>query len=994
MPAEERMSGEEHARIARRRKQLGVPAREVDPDGNWALALSGGGIRSATFCLGVLQALAKAPPPPLARARTDHVEPGVGASGEASGKQANIADASAGGRADDGADDRAADSLPPRAAAAEAAASGEAIRAAGEPAVPEPEPVPPPSIAPAAPAAATLLGQFDYVSSVSGGGYIAAFFCSLFLPGRLRRGSNPPQAGQEAYRTLAFEPPGRIHASASYAAEPGRAAMAWLRENGRYLMPSGAGDGFYAASLMLRNWLALHYVIGSALLLLLTVFALGQHLLLGTVLALGRHELDLLHDARQSIHEGGWGLWWSTWLWLPLVALVVAVPPGIAYFLVYLQSQDPLGLARSNSVATRFALALGIVLLGVGIALGACATGPVAANLFLAMGVLTLFAVACCIAMTVGASITVSAYRVRATRVLSVLFSIALWLGAIAVADTVARTVYLHFTMAGSAWGPVAPTALLGALVWLTRAGAGLLDGKSSQSGVAGLLARLPATLLAGAVAAVVALLLYVLWSWVVLWVRWNGREPVDWLVLGTACTVPALAALACVALLLTVVAARFAGFLNVSTLQSFYGARLTRAYLGASNGERFHAVDATGRPRGRASFSVAEPVDGDQLNLNSYYDPRVLAPVHLINVTLNLTVDPAEQLVQRDRKGKPLCLAPGPFVLPPTQATPSDAYVRFTVDGEVFYPETHKAADSELTQSRSVGDWVAISGAAISTGLGRASTLGTSMLLGLANLRLGTWWPSYPLDACSRPRKGGASPDRVQADPATRPWLGAFISLFRTQYYLTCELTARFHGTHRGWQYLSDGGHFENTAVYELLRPERNVSLIVLCDCGCDPDYRFGDLANLIRLARIDHGLEIAVDTEAARDAVLGTVFGQPADFARRAAGADRQAAPRPDQCAVLLDVFRAEEPAATRVPVCRIVLLKPALFACAPADVCQYGTAHPAFPQESTSDQFFDEAQWESYRELGFAIGQRVFGGGSPGAGGDAVACALHAH
>jgi hypothetical protein len=39
--------------------------------------------------------------------------------------------------------------------------------------------------------------------------------------------------------------------------------------------------------------------------------------------------------------------------------------------------------------------------------------------------------------------------------------------------------------------------------------------------------------------------------------------------------------------------------------------------------------------------------------------------------------------------------------------------------------------------------------------------------------------------------------------------------------------------------------------------------------------------------------------------------------------------------------------------------------------ADVRQYGAMHPAFPQEGTADQFFDEAQWESYRALGVAIG-----------------------
>jgi hypothetical protein len=361
-----------------------------------------------------------------------------------------------------------------------------------------------------------------------------------------------------------------------------------------------------------------------------------------------------------------------------------------------------------------------------------------------------------------------------------------------------------------------------------------------------------------------------------------------------------------------------------------------------------------------------------------------VLAPVHLINVTLNLTVDPAEQLVQRDRKGKPLCIAPGPSVQQPGPAPAADAYARFTVDGYPYFPETARAGGGELSQAHTVGDWVATSGAAISTGLGRATTLGTSLLLGLANLRLGVWWPSYPFDAVGRAGSAGhASRNGAHADPITQPMLSRLISLFRTQYYLACELSARFHGTRRGWQYLSDGGHFENTAVYELLRPQRRVSLIVLCDCGCDPDYHFGDLANLIRLARIDHGLEITINTGAASHPVLRTVFGLPEAIATAAPGDS-------DQCAVLLDVCVAGEPAAMRRPVCRIVLLKPRLIASAPADLWQYQARHPAYPQEGTGDQFFDEAQWESYRQLGFTIGQRVFGGGPQG---DAVAQALFA-
>jgi len=907
MPAEDHGFADEAARITHRRRLLGIPARAGNGARNWALALSGGGIRSATFCLGVMQALAGTPCG-AQPANAEHVQPAAGAEA----------------------------GLSP---------------------------------------AASLLGQFDYLSTVSGGGFLGAFFVSLFVPGRLRRGTTPVQAAADACHTLQCEPPGRIHSSVSYAADPGRGAAAWLRENGRYLSPTGAGDNLYAAALMVRNWLAMHYVIGSALLVLLAALALAQHLASGMFYGLGRQELDLLHDARQAFNQGECAVWWSTLLWLPLgSALLLAVPPGLAYWLVYPRTSDPQAQARFVSPAPLAAILVGLLFLLA--ARWSMWLGPhlKIACLFFGLGVLTLLGVLWCLAMLIPAPCTVAVYRVRATRMLRSAVSLTLWLAALGIGDTAARTAYLYTHVTAYPWGVVAPVAVLGALVWLVRYGAGLLDDRS-QAGATPwrtMLSRLPSSLLAGVLAAWLALLVFVLWSWLVLWVRWNGREPVDWLVYGSAYTAPVLGTLLAVTLVLALVVGRFAGFLNLSTLQPFYAARLTRAYLGASNGERFAGPVPQGRQRDR--YSVAEPVPGDQLSLNAYYDPRVLAPLHLINVTLNLTVDPAEQLVQRDRKGKPLCLGPGACVAQPgpAQALAPDAYARFTVDGRLCCPDYSNPSAGELAQSRTVGDWLAISGATVSTGLGRATTLGTSLLLGLANLRLGTWWPSY-LPGGSHPHAGAVPVALREPERATHPMLARLIALFRTQYYLGCELAARFHGTRRGWQYLSDGGHFDNTAVYELLRPGRDVSLIVLCDCGADRDYRFGDLANLIRLARIDHGLEIEVDTNAATThPVLSQVFGTPDDFRPGATG------PAAGKCAILLNVFRAgpADPAA-RVPVCRIVLVKPRLAGWAPADVLQYGADHPAFPQEPTIDQFFGEAQWESYRALGHATGQRVFGG-----------------
>jgi len=216
---------------------------------------------------------------------------------------------------------------------------------------------------------------------------------------------------------------------------------------------------------------------------------------------------------------------------------------------------------------------------------------------------------------------------------------------------------------------------------------------------------------------------------------------------------------------------------------------------------------------------------------------------------------------------------------------------------------------------------------------------------------------------------------EQEERDPDPIPILQrAMLAVFKTQYYLGCELLARFYGLHRDWQYLSDGGHFENTAVYELLREKREVRLIVVCDCGADPDYEFGDLSNLMRLARIDFKVEIEVDQGIVANQALAQVFaGHPKELHRI------KGAARDDKCALLLNAYRVGKCAAAstdRTLAARIVLLKPRLIASASTDLLQYKRRHATFPQESTADQFFDEAQWESYRKLGLCIGTRVFG------------------
>jgi hypothetical protein len=239
---------------------------------------------------------------------------------------------------------------------------------------------------------------------------------------------------------------------------------------------------------------------------------------------------------------------------------------------------------------------------------------------------------------------------------------------------------------------------------------------------------------------------------------------------------------------------------------------------------------------------------------------------------------------------------------------------------------------------------------------MGRGGDGGRALLNVLANLRLGRWWESgvfagYPSGASRYARQ-----------------------TFKTQTYLLDELLARFYGTQRPLQYLSDGGHYENMGLYELLRPARRIRLIVACDCGCDPQYQFDDLANLIRMVRIDFAAEIEVDKKIGLTQPLGSVFGTPEDFR---SSRDEAA----QKCALLLNVYHSEVSRRAHRPDARVMVIKPRMIPGVGADLGQYQATHNAFPQEPTADQCYDEAQWESYRKLGLETAKFVFGAGIGG-------------
>jgi hypothetical protein len=352
---------------------------------------------------------------------------------------------------------------------------------------------------------------------------------------------------------------------------------------------------------------------------------------------------------------------------------------------------------------------------------------------------------------------------------------------------------------------------------------------------------------------------------------------------------------------------------------------------LGASNTKRFDSE--------KGQSKVTDAHKDDDFTFTNYFNENHAGPAHIINVTVNATAGSGDALTQRDRQGIPMTISADGF--------------SYGESGEL------EVGGENLSISR----WIGISGAAVSTGLGRHTKLGTSIALMFVNARLGWWWFSG--------RNG-------EGWTITR----LFEAMFRSQSYLLRETYAKFNGTDGTHWYLSDGGHFENTGVYELLR--RRVPVIVCCDCGADPDYKFGDLANLMRLARIDLRAEFV--SLAGDDRRLKSIFGNNVskfvakDIAElRATQVVDPKDKIPQSRAKFALAYRIEykNAAGQLLPEesSVVLIVKPAVLSDSPHDLMEYKSVHPNFPQESTGDQFFDDAQWESYRRLGVQLGDKIF-------------------
>jgi hypothetical protein len=344
--------------------------------------------------------------------------------------------------------------------------------------------------------------------------------------------------------------------------------------------------------------------------------------------------------------------------------------------------------------------------------------------------------------------------------------------------------------------------------------------------------------------------------------------------------------------------------FININkfSLHAMYRNRLIRAYLGASREKR--------KPNLFTGFDDADNIQMRQLWPNALppHEGPPRQPFHVVNMTLNLVG--GQKLAWQQRKAES-------FTASPLHAGCYCDDVGYrkteysTAGGKVFYGGK---------QGISLGTAVAISGAAASPNMGYHSSPVITFLMTLFNARLG-WW------------LGNTSPAGEKTFMLAGPWL-APKPLVHEALGLTDDKNK--------YIYLSDGGHFENLALYEMVL--RRCRIIVLSDAGQDGDFKFQDLGNAIRKIRID--------------------FGVPIEFPFGVKMYSRGQATKGDYVAVGTIGYSCVDEAETDGV---LIYIKPAFYGDEPRDVYQYAQTHPAFPHDTTADQWFDESQFESYRMLG---------------------------
>jgi hypothetical protein len=367
------------------------------------------------------------------------------------------------------------------------------------------------------------------------------------------------------------------------------------------------------------------------------------------------------------------------------------------------------------------------------------------------------------------------------------------------------------------------------------------------------------------------------------------------------------------VAACLAVLAGRLAN-LNYTSIHRYYRDRLMESFLPD--------------PGTAAGNQCGPAVQCDRTNLFDVCKPAVArGPYHLINC--NVMLNNSTSRVWNLRGGDSFVLAP--------------RYCGSSATGWV-------ATDGWMKDPISLATAMAISGAAANPGTGTGGVGPmrdqlVAILMSMLNLRLGCWLPN--------PRYG----TRVVTPNHFHPGLTEMLGWGRKEDSGILQLT--------------DGGHFDNLGLYELIR--RKVGLIVVSDGTADPKFAFGDLLTLLPRLREDFGTTIRFDRSPPSKGPAPANVPAPLDFTLP--HLDPVALPRYPagvplaQCGyAVAEIIYADKTRGT------LIYLKAAVIEAMDLELLGYKGKTPDFPNESTLDQFYSEEKFEIHRAVGFALTQQM--------------------
>jgi hypothetical protein len=366
---------------------------------------------------------------------------------------------------------------------------------------------------------------------------------------------------------------------------------------------------------------------------------------------------------------------------------------------------------------------------------------------------------------------------------------------------------------------------------------------------------------------------------------------------------------------------------INEFSMHNYYRNRLVRCYIGASDRNRrpnpFTGFDMRQHNVRISDLTTADPndpateksvIEKDRIEEADLGKPYA-GPYYLVNTTLNLVA--GDNLAWQQRKASSFIFGP--------------LYSGYEVWEESKKQSLKNLADKGFRPTAgykdglSLGTAMAVSGAAVNPNMGHFSSPAVSFLMTIFNVRLGIWL---------------GNPRHQNSWPISGPIAGLA--------YLFFELFGMTNDQRR-FVNLSDGGHFENLGLYELVR--RRCRFIIVGDGGQDIELKFGELGGVIEKCRTDFDIDIDINVDPLRlkpnstwngqHCVLGTICYDKAD--RRKDGI--------------------------------LLYIKSSLTGDEPTDVLSYAAQNSDFPNQSTADQWFDESQFESYRALGEHIIKSIF-------------------